>query len=147
MKKIIKNPRKGVSLVELIVALSIISIITVAAITMMNTAVKVEVKAASVIEANNSLESIIEIFRFSNDETEFDIVCNEFFEDAIIIKLYESRDDESYIKYSVDKGRYVLYLYYYYTAKDEKNIGYKIKVDARHSNLAPIFNDKLYIKG
>ena len=66
MNKIIKNPRKGVTIVELVIALSVIAIISVAAISMLHTAIKIEVRSASIIEANNTAESIVEIFRFTD---------------------------------------------------------------------------------
>ena len=71
MKNIIKNSRKGVSLVELVIALAVIMIITAASISMIHSSIKIEVRAASIIEANNAAESIVEMYRFSNnfDET------------------------------------------------------------------------------
>lgn len=147
MKRIIKNPRKGVSLVELMVALSIISIISVAAITMMNTAVKLEVKAASAIEASKSVESIIELFRFSNNEEEFDDLCNEYFVSAEISKHSVSVEGQSYKEYTIIKGGYKISIFYYYDVLDEKNIGYMININAKHNDGRYIFADKVYIKG
>lgn len=150
MKKIIKNPRKGVTIVELIIALSIISIVTVAAITMMNSSIKIETRAASIIEANKTAESIVEIFRYSDNETEFENLCKEFFQ---ISELPESSfDNKQYKRYTINRGGYSIIIDYYYTIhtiseNEEINIGCKIKIDAKRSDGKTIYEDILFIKG
>ena len=150
MKKIIKNPRKGVTLVELIIALSIISIVTVASITMMNSSIKIETRAASIIEANKTVESIVEIFRYSDNEDDFESLCKEFFD---INNLPESSfDDKHYKRYTINRGGYSIIIDYYYTIhtipeNEEKNIGYKIKIAAKRSDGKTRYTDIIFIKG
>lgn len=148
MKKIIKNPRKGVTLVELIVALSVIAIITVAAISLIHSAVKIEAKAASIIEANNTAESIVEVFRFTDYKEDFE-------------NLGKLLDDsfggldlgiENEISYIIDRNSYYIYITYYYLSENvndiEKYRGYKIEIEACHKDGAKIYNEKItFIKG
>ena len=160
MKKNIKNPRKGVTLVELMIALSIISIITIASISMMNSSIKIEVRASSVIEANKTVESIVEIFRYSDEEEEFEGLCKDFFninvlpETSVTIKnkLDDDSDDEYYKQYTINRGGYSITIDYYYRihtlSENEKiNIGCKIEIAAKHSDGKKIYTDIIFIKG
>ena len=71
MKKLIKNPRKGVSIAEMTIALGAIMIIMVASISLLKTSVSLGIKSSAIVEANNTLESIVEIFNFSKSEEDF----------------------------------------------------------------------------
>ena len=156
MKKIIKNPRKGVTWVELVIALSVIAIISVAAISMLHTAVKIEVRAASIIEANNTAESIVEMFRFTEDNVEFEKLCDYFFSETItkeeLIRENEennAEDNEYLFKYTINKGAYSICINYYYIVTPENiNQGYEIEIDAYHSDNKQIYNGTItFIKG
>ena len=156
MNKIIKNPRKGVTIVELVIALSVIAIISVAAISMLHTAVKIEVRAASIIEANNTAESIVEMFRFTEDNEEFEKLCNYFFSETItkeeLIRENEennNEDNEYLFKYTINKGAYSICINYYYIVTPENiNQGYEIEIDAYHSDNKQIYNGTItFIKG
>lgn len=157
MIKTIKNPRKGVTLIELVIALSVIFIITVAAISIIHSAIKIEVRAASIIEANNTAESIVEIFRYSEDNEEFKLLCDSFFDvvvekDDLIYNHYENieEDNEYLTEYMIDKGAYSIYIYYYYAKPvvNNPNYGYKIEIDAYHEDGTQIYNETItFIKG
>lgn len=73
MKKIIKKPRnrRGFSLVEVVVALTVIVIMSGAAITLINTHTDVQVRTIQTTEAANIAENAIECFRFAKDTGEF----------------------------------------------------------------------------
>lgn len=76
-KKLISDPRRGVSIVELVVALAIISIISGSALSIMLSSSKNESKIMREIEVTNQAENAVECFRYvidasngeSNDES------------------------------------------------------------------------------
>lgn len=105
MKKIIKNSRKGVTILELVIALTLILIITGAALSMAMTAVEVETEAHSGIEMTSRIESIVECFEFSNTEEEFKNLASrlEFNKDSLIL-------DKNV--YTLDKGVYTITIIY-----------------------------------
>ena len=147
MNKIIKNPRKGVTLVELVIALSVIAIISVAAISMLHTAVKIEVRAASIIEANNTAESIVEIFRFTDYDDEFESLTLSL--DNSFGSIDWDNEEENVNSYIIDRGSYHIEITYYYIEETVKKYrGYKIEIEAFHKDGAPIYNEKItFIKG
>lgn len=155
MKKNIRNPRKGVTLVELIVALSIITIITVASITMMHSSIKIEARAASIIEANKTVESIIEIYRFSDTEEQFKELCELFDEsfDSSNETEYKDSENEKYKEFNFNRGAYNIYIKYYKPYEVTTNdvttrYGNKIEIYAKHSDGKEIYNEKIvFIKG
>ena len=69
MKKNIRS-RKGVSLVEVVVALAVITIISISALSVVFMSVKVEAKTVVVFEVRNSAENAIECFRFADGDEE-----------------------------------------------------------------------------
>lgn len=153
MKKIINNPRKGVTLVELIVALSIVAIITVTSISIIHSAIKVEIRAASIIEANNTAESIVEIFRFTDCKEEFEKLgklLDESFDDIDLLDgslVEDDQESKKEISYIIDRNTYYIMITYYFYEK-EINQGYKIEIDAYHSDGAQIYNKTIiFIKG
>jgi len=140
MKKIVKNTRKGVSIVELVIALSVIMIVTVAAISMLHTAIKIETKSASIIEANNTAESIIEIYRYSqkmDDEEE----CEDIFKDMLGSLsdngIDDSQEGDGYKPYVLDRGAYNITIKYY---------TYKIEINASFKDGTEIYKNITYYK-
>ncbi len=63
--------RKGVSIVEAVIALVIISIISASALSMMMMSVKVERNALTAMEVENSAEDAVDCFRFAKDDAAF----------------------------------------------------------------------------
>lgn len=63
--------RKGFSILEAVIAIAVISIITVAAITMVTQSIKVERNNIRDAEIKTYSENAIECFRFANDREEF----------------------------------------------------------------------------
>lgn len=140
MKNIIKNSRKGVSLVELVIALAVIMIITAASISMIHSSIKIEVRAASIIEANNAAESIVEMYRFSNNFVDNE---KEKFE-SLLVKFNNGNDIEEKEKdanqdfdlYILNKGAYNIKINYYTD---------KIEINAFHSDDTQIYNEPIII--
>lgn len=63
--------RKGVSIVEVVVALVIISIISASALSMMMMSVKVERQSLTAIELENTAEDAVDCFRFAQNNADF----------------------------------------------------------------------------
>lgn len=144
MKNIIKNSRKGVSLVELVIALAVIMIITAASISMIHSSIKIEVRAASIIEANNAAESIVEMYRFSNNFDETNNYNQEKFEELLgkFIGINGKKgkeinnDSQEYDLYILNKGAYNIKINYYTD---------KIEINAFHSDDTQIYNEPIII--
>ena len=135
MKKIIRNPRKGVTLVELVIALSVISIITVAAISMLHSTIKIEVKSAAIIEANNTVESIVEAFNYAENKDEFSSIISNLHGQ---IQIPVGNEGE----YKIDRGTYEINIIYTYTDNYSK-----IEINAIYSDGYEIYKDVTYFKG
>ena len=139
MKKIIKNPRKGVSLVELVIALTIIMIVSIASISLIHSAIKIEVRATAIIEANKTAESIIETYRYSNffetdneKKLKFENILDKFGELSV-------ENKEGYILYTIDRGAYRIDIKYYTN---------EIEINAIYSDGTDIYKEPIkYIKG
>lgn len=145
MKRIIINPRKGVTLAELIVALAIIMIVTLASITMMHSSIKIEVRASAIIEANKSVETIVECFEFSNEDVEglkFETLLESI--EGYDITPEEILDSENnptgYTIYTLERGSYSI------TIKHDTNIN-KIEINATYSDGKDIYKGITYNKG
>lgn len=67
--------RKGVSMVEVVVALVIISIISASALSMMMMSVQVERKALTAMEVENSAEDAVDCFRFAKNNNQVFLEC------------------------------------------------------------------------
>ena len=156
MRNFIKNPRKGITLIELVIALSVVAIIIVAAISIIHSAIKIEVRAASIIEANKTAESITEIFNFSNYMDEFEELCELLDESFGNVDMDDEYEDENGKLYIIDRGTYHIEINYYYLKESinendeiiEKNRGYKIEINAFHSDGTQIYNEIItFIKG
>lgn len=149
MKRIINNPRKGVTLAELIVALAIIMIVTIASITMMHSSIKIEVRASAIIEANKSVETIVECFEFSNEDVEglkFETLL-ESIEGYDITPVFEDILDsennptgKQYTIYTLERGSYSI------TIKHDTSIN-KIEINATYSDGKDIYKGITYNKG
>ena len=136
MKKIIRNPRKGVTLVELVIALSVISIITIAAISMLHTSIKIEVKSAAIIEANNTVESIVEAFDYSDDADEFLEILKELNNKW---EFSPGIPEESQVpQYVLNQGTYIITIDY---------TDNKIEINAIYSDGQKIYENITYFKG
>lgn len=146
MKKIINNPRKGVTLAELIVALAIIMIVTLASITMMHSSIKIEVRASAIIEANKSVETIVECFEFSSDASEFETLLESIEGYDITPVTEDILDSENnptgkqYTIYTLERGSYSI------TIKHDTSIN-KIEINATYSDGKDIYKGITYNKG
>ena len=144
MKKIINNPRKGVTLAELIVALAIIMIVTLASITMMHSSIKIEVRASAIIEANKSVETIVECFEFSSNDSEFETLLESIEGYDITPVTEEILDSENnptgYTIYTLERGSYSI------TIKHDTSIN-KIEINATYSDGKDIYKGITYNKG
>ena len=133
MKKIIRNPRKGITLMELVIALSVIMIITIASISMLQTTIKIEVRAAAIIEANNSVETIVECFNYAYDNNEFK---------GLVAKLHGSHtyNNDGGI-HIIDRGSYKISIEY----TDETEYS-KIEISAIYGEDFVIYENITYYK-
>ena len=154
MNKVTNNPRKGITIIELVIALSVIVIITVAAISIVHSAIKIEIRASSIIEANNTAESIVEIFRFSNYQDEFEQLGESLDESFGDVNM--GNENENVELYVISRGTYSIFITYYYVTETvneneqsvEKKRGYKIEIDASHIDGKQIYNETItFIKG
>lgn len=68
----IKNPRKGVTIVELVIALSIITTVSAAALGMMISSSKSESKMMREIEVATYAENAVECFRYVIDDGNYE---------------------------------------------------------------------------
>ena len=80
MKKLNLKSRRGFSLAEVVVALAVIVIVTGAALLLVNSHTKLQVRTAQNISAANTVENAIECFRFAANEDDFKEV---FFVDVL----------------------------------------------------------------
>ena len=71
MRRIIKNTCKGVTIMEMVIALTVITIISGAALSIILSSIKVESRSAQIVEVTNLVESSIECFQYSDNENEY----------------------------------------------------------------------------
>jgi prepilin-type N-terminal cleavage/methylation domain-containing protein len=76
----IKN-RRGFTVVELVVAITIIVIVSATAIGLINTQNKIHQQTMQTVEATNMAENAIECFRVTNGEAEFKVAYAKTFTD------------------------------------------------------------------
>lgn len=74
MKENIRS-RKGISMVEVVVALVVITIISLATLSVVFVSAKVEAKTVVAMEVRNSAENAVECFRFAGGKAETFISC------------------------------------------------------------------------
>lgn len=70
--KNIRNPRKGFSIVEVIIALVIITLVSIVVVSLVMSSNHIERNSMSVMTATNVTENVIECFRFVESKEEFD---------------------------------------------------------------------------
>lgn len=70
MRRIIKNTCKGVTIMEMVIALTVITIISGAALSIILSSIKVESRSAQIVEVTNLVESSIECFQYWDNENE-----------------------------------------------------------------------------
>lgn len=71
LKKAGLRRRKGITVVEVAVALAVISIVSAAAVGLILNSVNVEAKFQAVTQVQNQANSVLDCFRFSSDEDTF----------------------------------------------------------------------------
>ncbi len=96
MEKNIRS-RKGISMVEVVVALVVITIISLATLSVVFVSARVEAKTVVAIEVRNSAENAVECFRFANGDIETFIEC--------LRKTTGVTDEDNYV---IENGNYVL---------------------------------------
>lgn len=74
MEKNIRS-RKGISMVEVVVALVVITIISLATLSVVFVSAKVEAKTIVAMEVRNSAENAVECFRFADGDASVFIEC------------------------------------------------------------------------
>lgn len=94
MRKTKRN--SGFSIMETVIALAMIAIVTIAALSVVLSAISARVKQANYSEAQDFAHNILECFKAAEDETEF--VNNTAFADIV---LYASADPEYTYSYVV----------------------------------------------
>ncbi len=67
-----RNPRKGFSIVEVIIALAIITLVSAVVVSLVMSSNHIENNSMSVMTATNVTENVIECFRFAESKEEFD---------------------------------------------------------------------------
>ncbi|MBR4016732.1 MAG: prepilin-type N-terminal cleavage/methylation domain-containing protein [Oscillospiraceae bacterium] len=70
-RKTNQSTRRGISIVEVTIALVIISILSIAALSMIKISVNVEKKAMITMEVSNAAENAVECFRYAETTEEF----------------------------------------------------------------------------
>lgn len=98
--KINKNGRRGFTMVELVVALAIIAIVSIATVFLIITQTNMNAKSIQVVEATNVAENAIECFRFAvNDPDPSKSVEDKFesaFEKSLGIENLEPNENGRY---------------------------------------------------
>ena len=72
MRRIIKNTCKCVTIMEMVIALTVITIISGAALSIILSSIKVESRSAQIVEVTNLVESSIECFQYWDPEDDED---------------------------------------------------------------------------
>lgn len=94
------SSRKGISLVEVVVALAIIAIISTAAFSLMVLSANIEADAVRTTSISAAADDVLDCFRYAEDETEFY---------ATLCKLDAYERSEAW-KYVLNKPTYTLYI-------------------------------------
>ena len=66
-----KNTRKGFSLLEALVSLTVVVIVSIATVSLMLTSARLDGENMRSFEAHNQAENAVECFRFAEDQDEF----------------------------------------------------------------------------
>lgn len=147
MRRIIKNTRKGVTIMEMVIALTVITIISGAALSIILSSIKVESRSAQIVEVTNLVESSIECFQYSDNENEYlDLLhkIDEKFTKTIVYINTENNENEEekeidYIVYALIDGVKIIQIKY-------NKEGNEIEIDARLDG-EPIYEGMKYKKG
>lgn len=147
MRRIIKNTRKGVTIMEMVIALTVITIISGAALSIILSSIKVESRSAQIVEVTNLVESSIECFQYSDNDNEFlDLLhkIDEKFTKTIVYINTENNENEEekeidYIVYALIDGVKIIQIKY-------NKEGNEIEIDARLDG-EPIYEGMKYKKG
>lgn len=113
MKKIIKNPRKGISLVEVIIALVIIALVSISVVTIIMASNTVENKTLSVMHATNTTENVIECFRYAENKEEFEPLL-----EKLDVDYEYSLNSENLDRYVIKKNDYKIIFVVNYVADE-----------------------------
>lgn len=103
------SSRKGVSLVEVVVALAVISIISFAAFSLILSSMDLENNMMRDVEISAAADDALDCFIFANSD-------DKFFEVMYTYLGYKKEDE----KYRLDKGSYVIEVTYNETQMDFK---------------------------
>ena len=127
--------RKGVSMVEVVVALVVITIISLATLSVVFVSAKVESKTIVAMEVRNSAENAMECFRFAdgNMETFRKTLNLSVGADKDIAKEWQFADDT----YSYNAGRYMVTIK---LIKDENNKLIGFEYAAKDSTGADVYD-------
>ena len=127
-----RNSRKGVTILEMIIALTVITIISGIALSMAMTAVEVENKSQAGIEMTSRIESIVECFQFSDEQGKFEELIKKLEESEDAFEAVTSDNDDISKVLVLDKGNYKIAVMMYkdfdkieinaYLLGDEDNI-------------------------
>lgn len=147
MRNIIKNTRKGITIMEMVIALTVITIISGAALSIILSSLKVESRSAQIVEVTNLVESSIECFQYSDNDNEFlDLLhkIDEKFTKTIVYINTENNENEEekeidYIVYALIDGVKIIQIKY-----DKE--GNEIEIDAKLDG-EPIYEGMKYKKG
>ena len=127
MRNIIKNTRKGITIMEMVIALTVIAIISGAALSIILSSLKVESRSAQIVEVTNLVESSIECFQYSENEEEYlkllQILNKDFAEVIQENGDNETENEEKIIVYALIDEIKIIQIKYY----KEDN---KIEIDA-----------------
>lgn len=126
MRNIIKNTRKGITIMEMVIALTVIAIISGAALSIILSSIKVESRSAQIVEVTNLVESSIECFQYSENEEEYlkllQILNKDFAEVIQENGDNETENEEKIIVYELIDEIKIIQIKYYE--------GNKIEIDA-----------------
>lgn len=103
MKENIRS-RKGISMVEVVVALVVITIISLATLSVVFVSAKVEAKTIVSMEVRNSAENAVECFRFANGNKEIFIAC---LNETVADNGFRNSEEKPLV-YMLDKGNYTI---------------------------------------
>ena len=101
-----RNSRKGVTILEMIIALTVITIISGIALSMAMTAVEVENKSQAGIEMTSRIESIVECFQFSDTQEMFEELIKKLEKSEDAFEAGTSDNDNISKVLVLDKGNY-----------------------------------------
>ena len=113
MMKNIKNPRKGFSLSEVVIALVIITLVSVSVLTIILSSNTVENNTMSVVYATNITENVIECFRYSDSKNEFEPLL-----EKLDVEYEYSLNSENLDRYVIKANNYKIIFVVNYVADE-----------------------------